>query len=215
MEIQKFIDQLGKENEEFFAKQGRWATTYWAEKMTPEIALQGLKVRYWNEYIGFEVIGRFMFRVPDPKFRVMVGRQVGDEAKHAYYMEKRIIELGGNVGEPMPEQLEFWGTIDKLIYPEEFFAAQQFTVETQSIKRNEQALKNLDPITADVFRNHINNDEVFHVKLGNMGLAHYCVTEEAQRRATVACRIAREKHVEMAIANAKIIGELTGKSLID
>jgi 1,2-phenylacetyl-CoA epoxidase catalytic subunit len=215
MEIKNFIEKLGKENEVFFSKQGKWATTYWAEEMNLEVAIQALKVRYWNEYIGFEVIGRFMYRVPDPEFRVLVGRQVGDEAKHAYYMEKRIKELGGSVAEPMPEQLEFWNTIDKLIYPEEFFAAQQFTVETQSIKRNEQALKNLDPVTADVFRNHINNDEVFHVKLGHMGLAHYCTTEEAQQRATNAARIAREKHVGMAVANAKIIEKLTGISLLN
>lgn len=212
MEIKKFIEKLEKENDEFFSQQSKWATTYWAESMSKEKIIQALRMRYWNEYVGYEVIARFMFKVPDPKLRMLVGRQVGDEAKHAYYVGKRIHELGGDLGEPLPEQMEFYNTLDSFEYPEEFFAAQQFTVETQSMKRNEQALKTLDAESAEVFRKHINNDEIFHVKLGYMGVAFYCTTEQAQERAMEASRAIRQKHVNMSLANYKIIQELDSVS---
>ena len=212
MEVKKFIEELSAENEAFFSKQVIWATTYWAKSMSKEKIIQALRMRYWNEYVGYEVIARFMFRVPDPKFRMLVGRQVGDEAKHAYYVGKRILEMGGELKEPIPEQMDFYNALDSFQYPEEFFAAQQFTIETQSIKRNEQALKNLDPESAEVFRKHINDDEVFHVKLGHMGLTYYCVTKEAQERARKAARAIRQKHVNMSLANFKILQEIDSKN---
>ena len=211
MDVKEFIQDLTQENDAFFSNQSKWATSYWVEEMSKEKIIQALRMRYWNEYVGYEVIARFMFRVPDPKFRMLVGRQVGDEAKHAYYVGKRIEELGGDLREPLPEQMEFYDTLDSFLYPEEFFAAQQFTVETQSMKRNEMALKTLDPESSEVFRKHINDDEVFHVKLGHMGIAHYCVTEAAQERARNASRAIRQKHVNMSLANFKILQEIDKK----
>ncbi|MED3648647.1 hypothetical protein P4475_17910 [Halalkalibacterium halodurans] len=206
-EVKQFIKDLGDENEEYFTNQSKWATTYWAEEMDLNSTIHALRMRYWNEYVGTEVLAKFMFRVSDPTLRMMVGRQVGDEAKHAFYMKKRIEELGYDVGSPLAEQLEFYKTLESFTYPEEFFTAQQFTVETQSVKRNEQALENFDEVTAEVFRKHINNDEVFHVRLGHAGMAYYCISEEAQLRATTAARIIREKHVAMSLANYKRLKE--------
>ncbi|MCC7142434.1 MAG: hypothetical protein IT349_10065 [Candidatus Eisenbacteria bacterium] len=205
MTVKEFIRTLGEENEQFFSGQPRWATSYWAQAMPTEAQIQGLRMRYWNEYHGAEVIARFMFRVPDPTLRMMVGRQVGDEAKHAFYVKRRIEELGGDVGHPLIEQLDFYGCLDDFSFPEEFFSAQQFTVETQSVKRNEQAIKNFDPGTAEIFRKYINNDEVFHVRLGHAGLAFYCVTDEARQRATEAARLIRQKHVAMSLANYRVL----------
>jgi hypothetical protein len=205
MTVEEFIRALGEENERFFRQQPRWATSYWADTMPTEAQVQALRMRYWNEYHGAEVIARFMFRVPDPTLRMMVGRQVGDEAKHAFYVKRRIEELGGDVGCPLPEQLDFYGCLDEFTFPEEFFSAQQFTVETQSVKRNEQAIKNFDHATAEVFRKHINNDEVFHVRLGHAGLAFYCLTEVARQRATEAARLIRGKHVAMSLANYRVL----------
>ncbi|NVJ10824.1 hypothetical protein HUW63_37220 [Myxococcus sp. AM001] len=205
MPLEEFIQQLANENEAFFSAQPAWAKTYWAEKMSLESTIQALRMRYWNEYVGAEVIARFMLRVENPTIKMMVGRQVGDEAKHAFYVRKRIEELGGSLGDPLPEQLAFYETLDNFRYPEEFFSAQQFTVETQSLKRNEQALHNFDSETADMFRKHINEDEVFHVRLGHTGLKFYCVTSEAQARARTAAAVIRERHVAMSLANARIL----------
>jgi len=203
--VKKFIEQLGIENEGFFQKQPRWATSYWASKMDHKKTIFALRMRYWNEYRGAEVLARFMFRVSDPTLRMFVGRQIGDEAKHAFYVKKRIEELDGEVGRPLEEQEVFYDTLDGFLYPEEFFAAQQFTVETQSIKRNEQALMNFDPTTAEIFRKYINNDEAFHVRLGHAGLAFYCITKGAQERARQAARKIREKHVAMSLSHYHLL----------
>jgi hypothetical protein len=198
---QEFIRQLGEENEAFFRQQPQWATSYWAESMCPEATVHALRMRYWNEYQGFKVLARFMYRVSDPMLRMMVGRQVGDEAKHAFYMKQRILELNGDLGGPLPEQEEFYRTLDEFSYPEEFFAAQQFTVETQSIRRNEQALKNFDNRTASIFCDFVCADEIFHVQLGQKGMAFYCITEAAQERARKAARLIRDIHVAMSLAS--------------
>jgi hypothetical protein len=203
--VQDFIRELAEENEEFFSRQPKWATSYWAEKMSTEATVVGLQTRFWNEFRGAELLARFMFRVEETTLRMMVGRQVGDEAKHAFYVQKRLAELGASVGEPFAEQQAFYAALDDFLHPEEFFAAQQFTVETESVKRNEQALQHFDETTAEMFRRHINNDEVFHVRLGHAGLAFYCVTEWAQQRARAAARLIRDKHVAMSRRNHAIL----------
>lgn len=205
MHVKEFIKSLSAENEGFFANQPAKAKSYWITKLSQEEAIIALRTRYWNEYVGFEVIARFMLRVDNPHLKMLVGRQVGDEAKHAFYVKKRLEELGGDVGQPMPEQLEFYNALDNFKFAEEFFTAQQFTVETQSIKRNEQALINLDQKTADMFKKHINTDEIFHARLGYLGMLHYCITEEAQQRALAAARLIREKHVAMSLANSNLL----------
>lgn len=208
-EAKQFADDLGRENEEFFnAISDPWAKCYWAEKMPTEAVIIALRSRYWNEYVGTEVIAKFMLIVDNPQLKMMVGRQVGDEAKHAICVGNRIKSLGGELEEPLPEQLDFYKTLESFEYPEEFFAAQQFTVETQSIKRNNRALETLDDKTAAMFKEHINDDEVFHARLGYLGLLHYCTTPEAQDRARTAARIIREKHVAMSLATKRKISEL-------
>lgn len=202
---EQFVEYLSEENEKYFSRQPSWAKSYWPVKMDKESAIQALRMRYWNEYIGAEVIARFMLKLKEPLFKMMVGRQVGDESKHAFFMNKRIKELGGDVGEPLKEQLEFYQTLDGFEYPEEFFSAQQFTVETQSIKRNEQALHSFDAETAETFRNHINNDELFHVSIGRTALLYYCVDEVTQKRAYDAAIKIADKHIAMSLANYEIL----------
>jgi hypothetical protein len=198
-----FVRELDEENELFFSSLDPWDTSYWAEPLTDTRAIiKVLQVRYHNEAIGAEVIARLMFRINDnDKLRLLVGRQVGDESKHALVVGKRIKELGGELGKPTPEQLIFYGTLDSMKLPVEFFAAQQYTVETQSLKRNEQALHTLDAETARMFERDINPDEHHHVALGRRALLHYCVTEEAQELARAACRRIRDVHVAMSRAS--------------
>jgi 1,2-phenylacetyl-CoA epoxidase catalytic subunit len=198
-DVETFIADLDQENESFFAALPSSSKQYWSGKLTGTAAAEALKPRWFNELRGVEVIGRFIERVPDITLKVLVGRQVGDEAKHAMYCRRRIAQLGGRVEDycPTDEQLAFGDLLDDLIFPEEFFAAQQFTVETQSIKRNEAALDCFDPVTARMFEKHINPDERFHVRLGHMGLLAFARTEIAQDRARTAARRVREVHASM------------------
>ncbi len=197
----QFVEELDKDNNDFFSDKDAWSQSYWAGNLCIEAVIIALRMRYWNEYRGFEVIARFMFKVDDDYLRMLVGRQVGDEAKHAQVVSKRIFELGGELGEPLPEQEAFYKMLDEFEYPEEFFAAQQFTVETQSVKRNESALERFDEKTAYMFKQHINPDEIHHVNLGKRGLLHYCNSEEAQQRAKLAAERIRYAHMAMCEAN--------------
>lgn len=208
--VDEFIHELERENELFFSDLGDKDTTYWPSRMDRLAAAEALKPRWFNELRGVEVIGRFIQRVPDLSLKVLVGRQVGDEAKHARVCRLRIEALGASVldFEPTPAQLEFGDVLDAMAYPEEFFSAQQFTVETQSIKRNEKALARLDEETAEMFEKHINKDEVFHSKLGRMGLRVFARTEVAQERARKAAELIRLVHVKMVREHVERMGRL-------
>jgi 1,2-phenylacetyl-CoA epoxidase catalytic subunit len=202
-DIATFIDQLGRENEIFFSQLPESAIHYWHGEMSPEEAVRALQVRWFNELRGVDIIGRFVSRVPDLTLKVLVGRQVGDEAKHAKVCRRRIAELGGDVRDfrPTARQLEFGDFLDSLVYPEEFFAAQQFTVETQSLQRNERALECFDAKTAQMFRTQINPDERFHVALGHLGLRAFARTTVAQQRAADAAARVRDIHSAMVMAH--------------
>lgn len=202
-DVSEFVSDLDRENQQFFAQLPDSATQYWHEHMSEEEAIRALQVRWFNELRGVDIIGRFVSRVPDLTLKVLVGRQVGDEAKHARVCRQRINQLGGSVHDfqPNEQQLEFGDFLDSLVYPEEFFAAQQFTVETQSLKRNELALACFDDLTAEMFRKHINPDERFHVALGHLGLRAFARTSVAQQRARSAARRVREIHAAMVVAH--------------
>lgn len=194
-----FIEQLQKENDDFFADLPDNLTTYWPERLEGRAAAEALKPRWFNELRGVEIIGKFIERVPDTSLKVLVGRQVGDEAKHARLCRRRIEELGASVldYEPPPGQLAFGDFLDGLAYPEEFFAAQQLTVETQSIKRNEKATERFDLTTAAMFEKNINPDERFHARLGQLGLQVFARTTPAQDRARRAAEAVRDIHVRV------------------
>lgn len=83
VEVEEFINQLNEENEAYFANLPETDTVYWADRMDGLVAAEALKPRWYNEIRGVEIIGRFIGRVPDLSLKALVGRQVGDEAKHA------------------------------------------------------------------------------------------------------------------------------------
>lgn len=199
LDVDEFIDRLDADNEAYFSALPESDTVYWTEQLDGMAAAQALLPRWYNEIRGVEIIGRFIGRVPDLSLKALVGRQVGDEAKHARQCRRRIEALGGSVltYTPSAEQVHFGDLLDAMVYPEEFFAAQQLTVETQSIKRNELALSRFDPETAAMFEKHINPDERFHAKLGRMGLQVFARTQQAQDRAWKAAELIRQAHVAM------------------
>jgi len=205
IDVEEFIDQLNRENEEYFAQLPESDTVYWVDKVDGAAAAEALKPRWFNEIRGVDIIGRFIGRVPDLSLKALVGRQVGDEAKHARHCRRRVEALGSSVidYQPSEAQLRFGDLLDAMAYPEEFFAAQQLTVETQSLKRNEKALTRFDPETAEMFEKHINPDERFHARLGHLGLQVFARTTASQDRARRACEVIREAHVMMVRAHSR------------
>ncbi len=200
MDVDQFILELEASNEAFFNALPESETVYWTKPLTGSEAADALKPRWFNEWcIGVEVLGAFVKRVPDIRLKIQLGRQIGDEAKHARLVQKRIEALGGSVDnyQPPVSQLRFAEILNSMEYPEEFFAAEQLTVETQSIKRNEIALSRFDEETAAMFEQQINPDEHYHVQLGREGLRTYARTQAAQDRARAAVDAVREVHRSM------------------
>ncbi|MFN7881704.1 MAG: hypothetical protein ACK5PF_01625, partial [bacterium] len=120
-------------------------------------------------------------------------------AKHAQLVQQRIEALGGSVAnyEPPPAQLAFAELLSSLDYPEEFFAAEQLTIETESVRRNELARTRFDAETVRMFEEHINEDERFHVQIGRIGLRAFARDPIAQGRARAATARVRDIHRQM------------------
>ena len=207
--IEGFLRDLAKDNDQFYRTIPGEDKTYWPHRLAGEAAVEALKVRWFNEYFGTIVLARLVEKVDNPRLKMLVARQVGDEAKHANVCQSRIEELGGKVEDydPLPEQLRMYKVLDEVKYPEEFFAAMQFTTEHEGVQRNEQALDRFDETTADMFRHAINPDEPFHVQLGWVGLRILCTDDEARERARKACYRQRELHVEWTRAYRKKMKE--------
>lgn len=200
--VEEFLEDLAAENDEYYANTPPELKTYWPHRLVGEAAIEALRTRWFNEYIGTIVLGRLIEKIDNPKLKMMVGRQVGDEAKHALVCERRVQELGGQIEDydPLPEQMRMYEVLDEVKFPEEFLAAMQFTTEHEGVQRNEQALDRFDAETARVFADAINPDEPFHVQLGWVGLRMLCHTEETQDRARQAARRQRELHREWTAA---------------
>jgi len=200
--VEEFLQELAADNDAYYSSTPPELKTYWPHRLVGEAAIEALSTRWFNEYIGTVVLARLVEKVDHPKLKMLVARQAGDEGKHALVTEKRIKALGGNVEsyEPVEEQLYLYNVLDTVEYPEQFFAAMQFTTEHEGVKRNEQALQRFDAETAQMFADAVNPDEPFHVQLGWLALRIYCTTEEAQERAREACHRQRDLHREFTVA---------------
>lgn len=200
--VDEFIHELEVDNRAYYDGLPASEKTYWPSQMSPEAAIEALKTRWFNEYMGTVVLARLLEKISHPHLKMLVGRQIGDEAKHTLVCESRIRELGGDVRDydPPPEQVRMYQVLDEVTFPEEFFAAMQFTTESEGVERNDQAVERFDPETARMFRDSINPDEYFHVQLGYAALKILCTTEETQARARQACHRQRELHRQWTLA---------------
>jgi hypothetical protein len=200
--VEDFLRELADDNARWYAATPPELKTYWPHRLVGEAAIEAIKTRWFNEYMGTIVLARLVEKVDHPKIKLMVARQVGDEAKHAQVCERRVRELGGIVEDydPLPEQLRMYEELDRFAHPEEFLAGMQFTTEHEGVKRNEQALDRFDAQTARMFGDAINPDEHFHVQIGWIGLRLLATTTEAQERARRACHQQRELHREWTVA---------------
>jgi hypothetical protein len=201
-EIEEFLRLLAADNENYYDSMPAEQKTYWPYRLTGDAQIEALKTRWFNEYIGTVVLARLVEKVTNPKLKLMIARQVGDEAKHAMVCERRVRELGARVEDyqPLPEQVRMYEVLDQYEHPEQFLAAMQFTTEHEGVRRNEQALERFDKDTAKVFADAINPDEHFHVQIGWSGLRMLCASAAAQERARLACHRQRELHREWTAA---------------
>jgi 1,2-phenylacetyl-CoA epoxidase catalytic subunit len=149
-----------------------------------------LKMALKNELEASEIAAVWIPTTPEVDVKLALARQVGDEAKHYRLIEEHLARMGADLSEfdasaggygPMFQLLAgFKTTIERI-------GAAQFTRESLALKKNEQFIEFCeaagDDATAKLYRESIQPDEEWHVRLGRMVLEKYAVTAEVQTRA--------------------------------
>ena len=179
--------------------------------------VQRLKMALKNELEASEIAAVWIPTTPEIEVKLGLARQVGDEAKHYKLIEEHLAAMGADLGGfnptadgygPMFQLLAgFKTTIERI-------GAAQFTRESLALKKNEQFIEFCeaagDRATAKLYRESIQPDEQWHVRLGRMVLEKYAVTPElkAQARKAVeavldlAVKIQTKQVKEMKVSHA-------------
>jgi hypothetical protein len=205
MLVREFIRKLDQESNSFYNQKAGWIITSRDKTIHNEKLAQWLSICYTYKVHLYEILGNLIPRVSNPTLCMLMGRLVGDEAKHAFYIRKRLKELGSEPSLQLPEQEEVISTIRDTIYPEEFFAMLTFGGEKYAFERQLNDLIFFDGQTIEIFQKYINKDDAFHISMLPMCLAFYCVTKQSQDRAYIAVRSIREKYYAMFLAQERII----------
>ncbi len=190
-----FVRRLAQENKAF-----------WADRdvrldpgASPEVLRSQIRYRMrqgvYNELRSVELIAAWIPWVPEREIRDLLPRQLEDEHRHYQLLRRRLKELAEDpdTSEPLPEwqALFDWliacrsrATVEKL-------AMFQFAGETQSCEGFETLIRlarDLDPETAELYRNQILPDEYRHAAIGRQALLLLADTPERQQQAREACR---------------------------
>jgi 1,2-phenylacetyl-CoA epoxidase catalytic subunit len=179
--------------------------------------VQRLKMALKNELEASEIAAVWMATTPEVEVKLALARQVGDEAKHYRLIEDHLTKMGidlsafdpgaGGFG-PMYQLLSgFQTTVERI-------GAAQFTRESLALKKNEQFIEFCeaagDAATANLYSQHIQPDEQWHVHLGRTVLEKYANTPDLQDRARkaveavldLAVKIQNKQLKEMKITHA-------------
>jgi hypothetical protein len=144
-----------------------------------------LRLALKNELEATECAAAWIGSTPEIDVKLALARQAGDEAKHYRLIERRLLELEGNVGAfdpgPRSPMLTYLASLDTTV---ERVAAGQFTREALAVVRNEEfihfCVDRGDEATATLYRDVIQPDERHHHELGRMLLGKLAVTAAAQ-----------------------------------
>jgi SAM-dependent methyltransferase len=192
------IDELIEENRR-----------YWKDEVQPAVAsrptaklphLFVLGINWYHEIVAVDVVAKMLERVHDREVKIMLAKQVWDEARHAQVIERRITEIGGNVSDfvPPPAVVRLWDFFRHVETPIEHLAGINLTCEGLALDDYENNPCGYhDTKTAEMFEKHINADERFHAAIGRAGLRRYLKTPEDFALARAACREARERYAEV------------------
>ena len=164
--------------------------------------IRRLKIALKNELEAAELAALWMPTTPELDIKLGLARQAGDEARHYRLIEEHMSELGveldgfdplENGYSPMFQLLRgFSSTVERV-------AGAQLTRESLALKKNEQFIEFCDAVgaseTATLYRERIQPDEEWHVRLGRQALGRYAITSELQETA----REASEAVLELAV----------------
>src|SRR5437867_7609012 len=176
-----------------------------------------LKMALKNELEASEIAATWIPTTPEVDVKLALARQVGDEAKHYRLIEEHLAKMGADLGGfdpsaggygPMFQLLANFNTTVERI------GAAQFTRESLALKKNEQFIEFCDAAgdkaTARLYRESIQPDEEWHVRLGRTVLEKYATTPELQAQARsaveavldLAVKVQNKQFKEMKVSHA-------------
>jgi 1,2-phenylacetyl-CoA epoxidase catalytic subunit len=161
-----------------------------------------LKIALKNELEASEIAAVWIPTTPEIDVKLALARQVGDEAKHYKLIEDHLLRMGTDLAGFNPSA-EGYGPMFQLLAAfkttVERIGAAQFTRESLALKKNEQFIEFCeaagDRATAMLYRESIQPDEEWHVRLGRTVLEKYATTPELQAQA----RSAVEAVLDLAV----------------
>jgi 1,2-phenylacetyl-CoA epoxidase catalytic subunit len=176
-----------------------------------------LKMALKNELEASEIAAVWIPTTPEVEVKLALARQVGDEAKHYRLIEEHLARMGADLSGFNPSA-DGYGPMFQLLAgfktTIERIGAAQFTRESLALKKNEQFIEFCaaagDRETAKLYRENIQPDEEWHVRLGLMVLEKYAVTAELQSQARkaveavldLAVKIQTKQLKEMKVSHA-------------
>ena len=176
-----------------------------------------LKMALKSELEASEVAALWLPTTPEIEVKLALARQVGDEAKHYRLIEQHLTGMGTDLSGFNPAA-DGYGPMFQLLAglktTVERIGAAQFTRESLALKKNEQFIEFCDAAgdkaTAKLYREEIQPDEEWHVRLGQTVLEKYAVTPELQAQARkaveavldLAVKIQTKQLKEMKISHA-------------
>src|SRR5436190_12714077 len=176
-----------------------------------------LKMALKNELEASEIAAVWMPTTPEVEVKLALARQVGDEAKHYKLIEDHLAKIGVDLSGFNPAA-DGYGPMFQLLAgfktTVERIGAAQFTRESLALKKNAQFIEFCetagDHATAKLYRESIQPDEEWHVRLGHTVLEKYATTPELQaqaRRAVeavlgLAVKVQNKQFKEMKVSHA-------------
>src|SRR5215813_2569198 len=176
-----------------------------------------LKMALKNELEASEIAAVWIPTTPEVEVKLALARQVGDEAKHYRQIEEHLAKMNVDLSGFNPTA-DGYGPMFQLLAnfktTVERIGAAQFTRESLALKKNEQFIEFCeaagDHATAKLYRESIQPDEEWHVRLGRTVLEKYAGSLELQnqvRKAVeavldLAVKIQNKQFKEMRVSHA-------------
>ena len=199
----QFVKALAEENRAYWV--GRDVRQ--DPEAPPEVRLSQIRYRMrqgvYNELRATELIAAWIPTVHEKEIRDLLIQQLEDEHGHYHVLRRRLLDLGDDPDayEPLPEWVALfdWLVACKTRPTVEKLAMFEFTGETQAAEGFETLIRlaqDVDPETAELYRNVLLRDEYRHSAIGQQALLLLADTPARQERARAAAREMRQRIFE-------------------
>lgn len=193
MESREFVQRLVDECEELFEQLGDRETLEAESEGRVEVVTL-LKLALKSELEASEIAGYWLPTTAEIDAKSAFAGQCGDEMKHYSMITQRLLELGAEPGDlqTTSSSSPLYHYLLGLKSTVERVAAGPFAREAVAKVRNQQFIDFCravgDTVTAELYENVIQPEEVHHHEVGRSLLEKYAITPEQQELAGSAMR---------------------------